>query len=601
MEDVNQIKFEKANEILEQGRVTDFCNLLIELYADMTCNCFLRKQKKSIYENQLRIVKQIKDDLFDFHLNLVKGFVYLMNKEQKEGYLYLTNSINIDNSIDLSYSLRASIDFKINPDYHEDAQKSVLLNPSARNYFILAVSYGKSKESLSLEKSVIYYKKAIQLRPDFACAYNNRAIVYAELDDIDNAIEDYKKCVEVDNTHWAYGILSKRLDDVKRYSEALKYAQLGVEQWSNDIQYQFRLGTANLRLENYEVAIKHYEKYLTEYPDSVSTKNHIAICEKVIKRELFAEAEKQLLLGRSCAIYGNYEVAVSYYKKYLIVYPEDENVKRDMVVLEKDIENKSFAEAKKQFRLGAVNVFSGNYEVAISLYEKYSTVYPENESAKNNILICKKIIKGESLAKTNIQLYDESNCLVTIQSDIFFNNDKSLFDEGIDIYFMTLIKNKNEEIKIGKGNAIYKRLDNLINSYNRKKRMGGRFFENEINANKLIEYESNYEIGFGKYEGKKIMTIIDEDPHYILWCIINLEHFSINKSLLLSEKLQIEPGYLVALEYTLIKELLIDKWRAEQCYNYCLDHDDNYDYSDMQGDWGGLYGEEAEAGYWNTD
>ena len=50
------------------------------------------------------------------------------------------------------------------------------------------------------------YNKAIELNPDHAYAYNNRGVVYQKQDEVDSAIEDYNKAIELklDNPHVYY-------------------------------------------------------------------------------------------------------------------------------------------------------------------------------------------------------------------------------------------------------------------------------------------------------------------------------------------------------------------------------------------------------------
>lgn len=47
----------------------------------------------------------------------------------------------------------------------------------------------------------------------------------------------------------------------------------------------------------------------------------------------------------------------------------------------------------------------------------------------------------------------------------------------------------------------------------------------------IIIYKAEDIISFGKYEGRSISSIIEFDPYYILWCIINLNHFCIRQNL----------------------------------------------------------------------
>ena len=36
---------------------------------------------------------------------------------------------------------------------------------------------------------------------------------------------------------------------------------------------------------------------------------------------------------------------------------------------------------------------------------------------------------------------------------------------------------------------------------------------------------------FGKYKGKTLLHVIDNDPQYIIWCINNIKEFKINNTL----------------------------------------------------------------------
>jgi tetratricopeptide (TPR) repeat protein len=461
-----QEKFIEASQLLEEANISSFCDYLIELYADLTCNCFLNDQTKTTFKKQLELIEQLEPNTLDFEFNLVSGYIYLKNKREEQAYWYLTKAIELDNSIDLSYSLRAAIEPEINPEYEEDAMNAVLLNPSSRNYFVLANTYDYKNENNELEKQLICFGKAIQLRPDFACAYNNRAIKFKEFKDYNNAIEDYKKCIAIENTHWAYYDLWYCLDVEKRYIEALKYAKLGAVIHSKKIKYQFCLGVANDRMENYVIAINHYEKYL---------KNN----------------------------------------------PEDEVTKKKIQVSKIKLNNNYLANAQKRFH-------NEIFDQAVHLFEKY--------------------IEGGG----------------------------RLSGEALDLYFLSLLKNNNKDFILGEGNSIFTRLDELKTSYKEKTEIDEGFSDEEENASKLIRYQSSYNIGFGKYEGESLAKAIEIDSYYIIWCIINLEHFSISKALFLDEKIKSDPDYLIALDHNLNKELIIKKWNPTGDNNYRKSEDDNY-------------------------
>lgn len=469
MDNLISEKFEEANRKLEEGDLVAFVECLVDLYSKLTCNCFFRDQNEIIFKKQLELIEKHENEE-GFYINLAKGFIYLRLDEDKLSFDYLSKAIDFDNFCDLPYSLRASIDKKINPLMEKDAMNAVLYNPTARNYFVLANVYDYKDDETAFEKSIFYLGKAIELRPDFSCAYNNRAIRLSAVNDFQGAINDYLRCIEIEKTHWAYYQLWNCLDEAERYDEALQYIKLGSKIHPNKIEYQFGLGFANERLGKYKTAIKHY-------------------------------------------------------KKYLKVNTDDKNAEINLMSCIKKLKEKSLSKAQEYF-------LEKNFEKANLYFEKYFDAETE--------------------------LYD---------------------DDTINSYYISMLKNNNSEISIDENNPIYKILDGLRVLYEEKDEAGEELHVEEENIKKLMVYQSHYRIGFGTYEGKLLSEIIEENPEYVLWCIINLEHFSIDKSLFLKAKLKNEPTYLLALEHNFIKELVLAKWNP---YNGGADfdyYDDNQDHN----------------------
>ena len=85
----------------------------------------------------------------------------------------------------------------------------------------------------------------------------------------------------------------------------------------------------------------------------------------------------------------------------------------------------------------------------------------------------------------------------------------------------------------------------------------------------MMIYQGSFKVGFGNYEGLVIDDIIKLNSHYILWCIINLHHFSINAELFLDNNLKKENNYLEALEINMLKLQLLWYWQ------YCIEPGDD--------------------------
>ena len=107
-------------------------------------------------------------------------------------------------------------------------------------------------------------------------------------------------------------------------------------------------------------------------------------------------------------------------------------------------------------------------------------------------------------------------------------------------------------------------------------------------------YDLETEFTFGKFSSKKIKDVIKEQPSYIDWCSINLDHFYISDEVI-EEIKGIKPDFSISDKAKQKLDEKYSSWEEEQD-DYHNDDFDDYD----DGDWGGLYGEEAETGYWNT-
>jgi len=120
---------------------------------------------------------------------------------------------------------------------------------------------------------------------------------------------------------------------------------------------------------------------------------------------------------------------------------------------------------------------------------------------------------------------------------------------------------KSIPLNISETNPIYKDLDEgKLLSY---KKIANReaLSEHEDNIQKLEEYSILGDVLWGNYSGLEISEIIKKDPEYILWCIINLEHFAIDNVAFVLPNIRNEPTYITALEINMIKQLIIEKYK----------------------------------------
>lgn len=98
----------------------------------------------------------------------------------------------------------------------------------------------------------------------------------------------------------------------------------------------------------------------------------------------------------------------------------------------------------------------------------------------------------------------------------------------------------------------------------------------------IIIYKSEDIISFGKYEGQLIGSIIEIDPYYILWCIVNLNHFCIRPNLAMNTNFDKYSIQVKALSINIAKnEIFHERENANNSRGY---YEEFGNYDDFEGD-----------------
>ena len=186
-----------------------------------------------------------------------------------------------------------------------------------------------------------------------------------------------------------------------------------------------------------------------------------------------------------------------------------------------------------------------------------------------------------SEAKNHYDLY-----IIRLNSNLNLN-DLSELVEISEEYINTVLIVFNLDLF---NNPIYKIFDETKHLIQTKSNNNEPLTEFEDNVKKLIIYEPYYKIHWGNYAETKITNIIEKDTEYFLWCVINLVHFAIDKSIFLIEEIQKEPLYINALLVNSIKHSIVEKWDNDNDDEYG-DNPDDYDdgpddYDDGPSAWG---------------
>jgi len=110
----------------------------------------------------------------------------------------------------------------------------------------------------------------------------------------------------------------------------------------------------------------------------------------------------------------------------------------------------------------------------------------------------------------------------------------------------------------------------------------------KFKSNKLVEYTTGSEIEFGKYKNRLVEDILNENPNYILWCIININNFMINGISFNLNRWNGSIFFRHALEINIAKLMIYELFEDEPYYESNDDFEnDNYSCKDSYYDGGG--------------
>ena len=127
----------------------------------------------------------------------------------------------------------------------------------------------------NLEDAVEYYRKAIELNPQFSKAYNNRGAAHHALEQHQKAINDCNKAIELNpqdanayyNRGTAYRALKQYQDAINDYNEVIKLDPQSADAYNNR-------GNLYCALKQYQEAINNYNKAIGLNPQSANAYNN---------------------------------------------------------------------------------------------------------------------------------------------------------------------------------------------------------------------------------------------------------------------------------------------------------------------------------------
>ncbi len=134
----------------------------------------------------------------------------------------------------------------------------------------LALYYAKDYNG-----AIKLYDEALQLKPDWHWAYNNRGNAYSYLEQYEQAIKDFNKAIELNpNWEYPYNNLGTVYGRLGQYERAIQDLNKAIELNPNFADAYTNRGNAYDNLGQYERAIQDFNKAIALKPDFASAYNN---------------------------------------------------------------------------------------------------------------------------------------------------------------------------------------------------------------------------------------------------------------------------------------------------------------------------------------
>ena len=232
------------------------------------------------------------------------------------------------------------------------AQSGVVQPLTQENQSISADTYflrGNTAYALELYKeAIVEYDKAIQLRPDYVKAYNNRGLAKMFLNQYFAAIADYDKTIQLNpNLAEAYnnrGIMKAKLE---RYFAAIADFDIAIELKPDLFNTYIARGNAKTNLQQPIAAIADYNTAIKIKPD--------------YELAYYRRGLTNAILGQHFAAISDFDMAIRLKSDYADAYYMRGNIKAV---------------------LGQHNASIGDYNRAVQLNPDFADVYVSRGNAK---------------------------------------------------------------------------------------------------------------------------------------------------------------------------------------------------------------------------
>ena len=253
---------------------------------------------------------------------------------------------------------------------------------SAETYF----RWGYTKSELGqYESAIADYDMAIQLRPDYAIAYNDRGVVKGKLGEYKAAIEDYDEAIRIKpDCAVAYYNRGRTKDQLEQSSAAIDDYNIAIDLEPAYADAYYNRGVVKGKLGEYDAAIADYDKAIDFKPDYAIAYNNRGMVKSTLKQydAAIADYDKAIDLKPNYAeaYYnrGNAKFALKQYDAAIADYDEAIHLDPDFVIAYNNRGSAKFT--LKQYEAAIVD-----YDEAICLKPDYAMAYYNRGNARTNL------------------------------------------------------------------------------------------------------------------------------------------------------------------------------------------------------------------------
>lgn len=142
--------------------------------------------------------------------------------------------------------------------------------------FIKGTAQMDSKNFLEAMSSLLSAHKKAPLKPEIM---NSLGTCYMALNDVNNALATYQKALEIDNKNaMAYFNIGSVYQVKQEHEKAIEYLEKAVEIDEDDERFLSSLAMSEVKIKDFDCALKHYKLLSVLYPDKENYKYNMVTC-----------------------------------------------------------------------------------------------------------------------------------------------------------------------------------------------------------------------------------------------------------------------------------------------------------------------------------